>query len=168
MSSLRSFIRVLAIASACAFITAPIAANAGEKPNASRTEKGGKRHHDKAEFPMDPAKFDAVVERKIEHARTKMEQIMSANSLPDSVKTQIRKEFDAAAAKVRTSAKEAGKDGKVTKEEAKDVRQQARGFVKDLKQKYGKGDQDKHAKGRGKHHGKRDGKRDGKHHGKRA
>lgn len=155
MSSLRSFIRTLAIASAFAFVAAPLTASADEKPSAPRVEKVSKRHHDKAEFPMEPTKFTEIVERKLEHARTQMELVISAAALPDGVKAQIRKDFDAAAVKVRAAAKEAGKDGKVTKEEAKDVRKDARGFVKQLREKYGK-DKDKGAnKGHGKHHHKR-------------
>jgi hypothetical protein len=147
MSSLRSFIRALAIAAACAFIAAPLAASAEEKSNKSpRVEKVDKRHHDKGEFPMKPEKFSEIVDRKIEVGRAQMELLMTAHSLPDGVKAQIRKDFDAAAAKVRTAAKEAGKDGKVTKEEAKDVRKQAKGFVKQLREKYGKGEDKRHDK----------------------
>lgn len=154
MSSLRSFIRTLSIAAACAFITAPLTASAEEKPQAPRVEKVGKRHHDKAEFPMEPTKFSEKVDKKIEHARTQMEAILAANPLPDGVKAQIRKDFDAAVVKVRAAAKDAGKDGKVTKEEAKDVRKEARSITKELRQKYGK-DKDKDAnKGHGKHHRK--------------
>lgn len=156
MSSLRSFIRTLAIAAACAFITAPLAAHAEDKPKAPRVEKADKRHHDKNQFPMEPKKFDEVVERKIDHARTTMEALMTANALPDAVKAQIRKDFDSMAGKVRAAAKEAEKDGKVTKDEAKDVRHQAKGFVKDLRAKYGKEKDKEHAKGHGKRHGKRD------------
>ena len=159
MSSLRTIVKALAIAAACAFITTPIAARAEDKPKAPRVEKAGKRHHDKGEFPMEPTKFSELVERKIEVARAQMELLMTANSLPDGVKTQIRKDFDAAAVKLRNATKEAGKDGKVTKEEAKDVRHQAKGFVKQMREKYGKdkdGKDKEHAKGRGKRHGKRD------------
>jgi hypothetical protein len=154
MSSLRSFLRTVAIASAFAFIAAPLTASADEKPKAPRVEKVSKRHHDKAEFPMEPTKFTEIVDRKLEHARTKMEQLMTAAALPDGAKAQIRKDFEAAAVKVRAAAKDAGKDGKVTKEEAKDVRQEARSFVKQLREKYGK-DKDKDAnKGHGKRHRK--------------
>jgi predicted transcriptional regulator len=154
MSSLRSFIRTLAIATACAFIAAPLAASAEEKPKSPRVEKVSKRHHDKGEFPMEPTKFTEIVDRKIDLARAQMELIMTANALPDGVKAQIRKDFDAAAVKMRAAAKDAGKDGKVSKEEAKDVRKQARGFVNQLREKYGK-DKDKSAdKGRGKRHHK--------------
>ena len=156
MSSLCSFIRTLSIAAACAFITAPLTASAEEKPKTPRVEKVSKRHHDKAEFPMEPTKFSEIVDRKIEHARTKMEAILTANAVPDGIKAQIRKDFEAAAVKVRAAAKDAGKDGKVTKEEAKDVRHEARGFMKQLREKYGNAkDADKDAnKGHGKHHRK--------------
>lgn len=156
MSSLRSICQTLAIAAACAFMTAPLAAHAEDKPKAPRAEKAGKHHHDKGEFPMDSTKFNEIVERKIDLARAQMELLMTANSLPDSVKTQIRKDFDTAAAKVRTAAKEAGKDGKVTKDEAKDVRHQTKELVKQLREKYGK-DKDKDGDKRGrKHHDKDD------------
>lgn len=154
MSSLRSFIRTFAIAAACAFITAPVAAHAEDKPKAPRVEKAGKHHHDKGEFPMEPTKFSELLERKIEVARAQMEFIMTAQALPDGVKAQARKDFDAAAAKIRTVAKEAGKDGKVTKEEAKDVRHQAKDFVKQMREKYGKDKDKDHGKGRGKRPGK--------------
>ena len=139
MSSLRSFIRTLAIATACAFIAAPLAASAEEKPSKSpRVEKVEKKRHDKGDFPMKPEKFSEIVDRRIDVARAQMEFIITAQSLPEGVKAQVRRDFDAAAAKIRTTAKEAGKDGKVTKEEAKDVRQDARTLVKDLRAKYGK------------------------------
>ncbi len=154
MSSLRSFIRTFVIASACAFIAAPLTASADEKPSVPRVEKVSKRHHDKAEVPMEPTKFTEIVDRKIDHARKQMELILSTAALPDGVKAQVRKDFETAAVKVRAAAKEAGKDGKVTKEEAKDVRHEARGFVKQLREKYGK-DKDKDAnKGHGKRHHK--------------
>jgi hypothetical protein len=156
MSSLRSFIRAFAIAAACAFITAPLVAHAEDKPKAPRVEKAGKHHHDKGDFPMEPTKFSELLERKIEVARAQMELIMTANALPDGVKTQARKDFDTAAAKVRTVAKEAAKDGKVTKDEAKDVRHQARDVVKQMREKYGKDKDKDHDKGRGKHREKAD------------
>ncbi len=159
MSSLRTIVKALAIAAVCAFITTPLAARAEDKPKAPRVEKAGKHHHDKGEFPMEPTKFSELVERKIEVARAQMEFLMTASSVPDAVKTQARKDFEAAAVKIRAATKEAGKDGKVTKEEAKDVRHQAKDSAKQMREKYGKdkdGKDKKHAKGKGKRHGKRD------------
>lgn len=155
MSSLRSFIRAFAIAAACALVAAPLAAHAEDKPNKTpRVEKVDKRHHDKGEFPMNPTKFTEIVDRKIEHARTQMELILTTAGVSDAIKTQVRKDFEAAAVKVREAAKEAGKDGKVTKEEAKDVRKQGKSFVKELRAKYGKDKDKEHAKRHGKRHGK--------------
>lgn len=155
MSSLRSFIKTLAIVAACSFIATPLVAHAGDKPNAPRVEKVDKKKHGKGEFPMEATKFSEMVDAKIQLARAQMEMILTANAVPDAVKTQVRKDFDAAAIKIKEATKEAGKDGKVTKEEAKDVRHQSKSFIKELRKKYGKDDgKAKHAK-RGKHHGKR-------------
>jgi hypothetical protein len=153
MSSLRSFVRTFAIAAACAFLAAPLAAHAEDKPKTPRVEKVAKRHHDQGEFPMNPTKFTEIVDRKIDLARAQMELLLTANAVPDGVKAQVRKDFDAAAVKIRAAAKEAGKDGKVTKDEAKDVKKQSKSFVKELRAKYGK-DKDKddkaHSRARGK------------------
>jgi hypothetical protein len=157
MSSLRSFINTLAIAAACSFIATPFVARAEDKPKAPRVEKVEKRTKDKGEFPMEPAKFSELVDRKIDLARAQMELLLTANAVPDNVKAQVRKDFDAAVVKIKAATKEAGKDGKVTKEEAKDVRHQAKAVVKEIKAKYGKDDgKDKHAKRHGKRHGKKD------------
>lgn len=156
MSSLRSFIQTFAIAAACAFIATPLTARAEDKPKAPRVEKVDKRTHEQAEFPMNPAKFSEIVDRKIDLARAQMELILVAHPVPDATKTQIRKDFEAAAAKLRAAAKEAGKDGKVTKDEAKDVRKQAKEFVKELRAKYGNDKDKDHDKGHGKHHDKDD------------
>lgn len=163
MSSLRTFIKALAIAAACSFIATPLVARAEDKPKAPRVEKVDKQKHGKGEFPMESAKFSEIVEAKIQLARSQMEMILTANSVPDAVKAQVRKDFEAAAIKIKAATKEAGKDGKVTKDEAKDIRHQSKSFIKEVREKYGKGDgKDKHAKRDGKHHGKRDGKRHGK------
>lgn len=168
MSSLRSFIKTLAIVAACSFIATPLVARAEDKPKAPRVEKVDKQKHGKGEFPMEATKFSEVVDAKIQLARAQMEMILTANSVPENVKAQVRKDFEAAAIKIKAATKEAGKDGKVTKEEAKDVRKESKSFIKDLREKYGKdGGKDKHAKRDGKHDGKRDGKHHGKRHGKK-
>jgi len=162
MSSLRSFVQTLAIAAACAFIATPLAARAEDKPQAPRVEKVDKRNHDdKGDFPMNPTKFTEIVDKKIDVARAQMELILTTASVADPVKAQIRKDFEAAVVKVRAAAKEAGKDGKVTKDEAKDVRKEGKSFVKQLREKYGKDkDKDKDGKDKDKGHGKAGDKHD--------
>jgi hypothetical protein len=138
MSSLRTFARPLALALAFVFAAAPLAASAEEKAPAPKVEKVDKKKHGKGDFPIESAKFDETVEKKIAHARTRMEEMLAAHPVPEGIKKQIRKDFDAGADAIRAAAKQAGKDGKVTREEAKDVRELARDLKKDAREKYGK------------------------------
>ncbi|MDC0748136.1 hypothetical protein [Polyangium mundeleinium] len=138
MSTLRTFVRPLALALAFAFAAAPLAASAEEKGKAPKVEKVDKKKHGKGEFPMDSTRFDEKVEAKIKHAREQMESLLAAHPLPEPMKAQIRKDFEAGAAAIRAAAKEAGKDGKVTRDEAKDVKKLARDLKKTAHEKYGK------------------------------
>jgi hypothetical protein len=140
MSSLRSFVRPLALALGLAVLAAPLAASAEEKGKQPRVEKIDKKKHGKGEFPMESTRFDEKVEARIKHAREQMEKLLAAHPLlPDATKSQIRKDFEAGAAAIRAAAKDAGKDGKVTRDEAKDVRELAREMKKSAREKYGKG-----------------------------
>ncbi|MRG92298.1 hypothetical protein [Polyangium spumosum] len=138
MSSLRSFVRPVALAFAFALATAPIAASAEEKGKTPRVEKIDKKKHGKGEFPVDAARFDEKVEAKIKRAREQMEALLAAHPLPESMKAQIRKDFEAGVVAIRAAAKEAGKDGKVTRDEAKDVKKLAKELKKSAREKYGK------------------------------
>lgn len=137
MTTLRQFIRPLALALVFATTAAPLAAFADEKT--PKVEKVDKKKHGKGEFPMEAVKFDEIVEKRIAHAREQMENLLAAHPLPDAMKEKIRKDFDAGAAAIRAAAKDAGKDGKVTRDEAKDVRELARDLKDDMREKYGKG-----------------------------
>ncbi|MDI3283578.1 hypothetical protein [Polyangium sp. 15x6] len=138
MSSLRNIVRPLAFALAFVFATAPLAASAEEKGKAPRVEKVDKKKHGKGEFPMESARFDEKVEEKIKHAREQMESLLAAHPLPESMKAQIRKDFESGAAAIRAAAKEAGKDGKVTRDEAKDVKKLAKELKENAREKFGK------------------------------
>ncbi|MDI1479841.1 hypothetical protein [Polyangium sp. y55x31] len=138
MSSLRTFVRPLAFALAFAFAAAPLAASAEEKGKQPKVEKVDKKKHGKGEFPMESARFDEKVEAKIKHAREQMEALLAAHPLPESMKAQIRKDFEAGAAAIRAAAKEAGKDGKVTRDEAKDVKKLAKELKENAREKFGK------------------------------
>ncbi len=139
MSSLRRFVRPLALALAFTALAAPLAASAEEKGKQPRVEKIDKKKHGKGEFPMETVRFDEKVEQRIKHAREQMEQLLAAHPLlPDGMKSQIRKDFEAGASAIRAAAKEAGKDGKVTRDEAKDVRELAKELKEDAREKYGK------------------------------
>ena len=143
MSSIRTFVRPLAIALSLAFAAIPATALADSSRPAPAEVKEGKEHgkgkgkdHDKKDrerpqFPLEAAKFQQIVDKRIGRARTRMEKAMEKHNVPDALKVQIRKEFDAGAAQVQAAAKRVSADGTVTKEEAKEVRD----LAKDLKQK---------------------------------
>jgi hypothetical protein len=134
MSTLRSFARPLALALAFVFTAAPLVASAGTKEPAP-TEEHGKKGH---KFPVDADKFQKHVDKRIEHAKKKLEHILAEHNVPDALKQQIRKDFDDSAAAVRAAAAKAGQDGKVTREEADQVRDLAKDLLHKAREKYGK------------------------------
>jgi len=139
MSSLRTLARPLTIALALAFAATPLAASADEKAPAPKVQKIDKKKHGKGEFPIEAAKFDEIVEKRITAARAHMEEMLANHPVPEAMKAQIRKDFEAGAVAIRAAAKEAGKDGKVTRDEAKDVRKLAKDLKEEAREKYGKG-----------------------------
>lgn len=156
----RTFVRPLFVALSLAFATtaaAPaFADDGGAKPAPAKEEKGkgekAKGEHakgDKAKgahakgrrlgalerFPMAAEKFEKMIEKRIEHIKTKVEAALKKHSVSDADKAKVMKEVDEAAATVRAAAKKAGSDGTVTKDEAKTVRDLAKKIRDDIKAK---------------------------------
>ncbi|MCC6552893.1 MAG: hypothetical protein IT372_07715, partial [Polyangiaceae bacterium] len=143
MPSIRTFVRPLAVALSLAFAAVPATALADSSRPAPADAKEGKEHgkgqrrdHDKKDrerpqFPLEAAKFQQIVDKRIAKAREHMERALDKHNVPDLLKAQIRKEFDAGAAQIQAAAKRVEADGTVTKEEAKEVRD----LVKSLKRK---------------------------------
>ncbi len=104
--------------------------------------------HEHATFPMTAAEFKTRVDTRTTKARAEMET--HAATLPADKARELRAEFDRGVARVNQEVARVGADGKVTKEEAKEVRKVAR---------------EAHI-GRGGHHGGRHHKADGKDGGK--
>jgi hypothetical protein len=146
MSSIRTFVRPLAVALTLAFAAIPASAFAdsgrpapagakAERPAPAEAKKGdkkGKHQH----FPIEAQKFQEVVEKRIGKARDQMESAMEKHNVPDVLKTQIRKDFNDGAALVRAAAKRVGADGTVTKEEAKEVKDLAKSLKQKAREKY--------------------------------
>jgi Spy/CpxP family protein refolding chaperone len=139
MSTLRSTIRPFAVALTLALTAAPVAAFAQDKAAAPKEHKGDKRHHGKGDlqFPVEGAAFQAHIEARIGKWREKLDAYLASHPVPDTVKAQIRKDFDSGTASVRAAAKEAAKDGQVTREEADGVDKLARDLKREGFQKYG-------------------------------
>jgi len=141
----RSFVRPLFVALSLAFATtaaAPaFADNAGDKAAEHSKGKGKGKDKEKrgkgkkVEFPIDAEKFSKHVDARITRVKDKLTDALSKKGVGDAEKTKILKDFDDGAAIVRAAVKRAGKDGTVTKEEAKDVRVLVKDLRKQLKDK---------------------------------
>ena len=103
--------RLAAALLAAATFAVPMTSFAETAPPAP-VERGHKHHgdKDKVQFPMKADEFRAMVEKKIERVKARVE---------------ITKAVDEAAKQVRTAVDKAATDGSVTKEEAKQVRELA-------------------------------------------
>jgi hypothetical protein len=133
----RSWIKIALVSLGISALV-PLAAyaddSAGKARSEARVEKKGRG--DKAkEFPMPTAKFKEKVEGRITKSRARIESKMKEKSVPaDKQKTALAA-FDAGAVKVRAAADAAGKDGTVTFEEAKGVRELTKQLRKDARGK---------------------------------
>lgn len=132
-------------------IAAPSVALADAAPGtpaaARKADKDGKRGKEK-NFPMQAATFKDQVEKRIGKARTKLTAMLDKNKVPEATRAQIMKDFEAGAVAVRTAADRVSKDGQVTQDEAKEVRDLAKDLKQKAREKYGV------AKGKGKAKGK--------------
>ncbi len=155
----RSFVRPLFVALSLAFATTAAApAFADEpatKPAPAKEEKAkgdaAKAEHKKGDqkrphakprrlgalekFPMKADQFEKVVEKRIEHIKSKVEAALKKHNTSDADKAKVMKEVDDGAVAVRAAAKKAGADGTVTKDEAKTIRDLAKKIRDDVKAK---------------------------------
>lgn len=130
----RSFVRPLLVALSLAFATTAAAPAFAEGARAKAAEHKGGKHKNKGDkakhFPMTADNFTKMVDGRISKAKTKLEGALAKHKVEDAKKTKILKDFDDGAATVKAAAKRVGKDGEVTKDEAKEVR----GLVKTLRE----------------------------------
>ncbi|MFO0587206.1 MAG: hypothetical protein U0441_06700 [Polyangiaceae bacterium] len=154
----RTFVRPLFVALSLAFATtaaAPAFADspADAKPAPAKEEKGKAEHkkadkadnkkgHKKAlrlgaleKFPMKAEQFQKIVDKRIEHVKSKVEAALKKHNVSDADKANVMKAVDEGAASVRAAAKKAEADGTVTKEEAQAVRDLAKKIREDARTK---------------------------------
>ena len=159
MSSIRTFVRSVALALSLAVAAAPAIALAEDGGRPAQAEKSGKhgkgqgKHEGKGkgegkrlQFPIAAQKFHEHIEARISKQRARVEQAMEKRSVPEATRAQVRKELDIGSAAVRDIVKRVGADGSVTREEAREVREltkeikkNARAKLKALKQSKAKG-----------------------------
>ena len=145
----RTFIRPLFVALSLAFATtaaAPAFADSPDaKPAPAKEEKGkadkGKGHAKARrlgvleKFPMKADRFQKLIDKRIEHVKTKVEAALKKHNVSDTDKAAVMKAVDEGAASVRAAAKKAEADGTVTKEEAQTVRDLAKKIREDVRAK---------------------------------
>jgi hypothetical protein len=145
MISIRALSRPVAVASVLfALVAIPSAALACDdhentSGHASKDEKA-KRHDHK--FPVKTDEFKQMVEKRIAHARERLQGALAAHSVPEGIQAQIKKEFEDGANVVRAAAARVGADGTVTKDEAKEVKQLARKLKRQAREKFQLGRKD--------------------------
>jgi hypothetical protein len=125
---------VLGVALA-ALVSVPAIAQAATDAGPAEHAHGGH-----AKFPMTAAEFKTKVDSRLAKAREHMEK--EAATLPADKAREKRAEFERGVVRVNQEVGRVGADGKVTKEEAKEVRKVAR------ESKVG----GRHHGGRGRHH----------------
>jgi hypothetical protein len=139
----RSFVRPLLVALSLAFATTAAAPAFAEGAGAKAAEHKGGKHKNKGDkgdkakhFPMTADKFTKMVDGRITKAKEKLTGALTKHKVEDAKKTQILKDFDDGAATVKAAAKRVGKDGEVTKDEAKEVRGLVKTFRQQMRSKY--------------------------------
>lgn len=146
----RTFVRPLFVALSLAFATtaaAPAFAESSDAKVAAPKDKGhkkGDRKHDhkhdkkgdKPQFPVKADGFAKMVDTRLSDAKTKLESGLARHKVEGDAKAAVLKDFDTGAALVRAAAKRVGKDGEVTKDEAKEVRQLVKSLRKDMRTKF--------------------------------
>jgi hypothetical protein len=139
---IRTFIRPAAIAIALTIGASSLTAFAddGGKADAARIREDGSEHakHEK-HFPMEAARFDKMVEHRIEHARAHLEKTIADRKVSDAVAKEMRTDFETGVVAVRAVVTRVEADGTVTKEEAKEVRDLAKELRQQAAAKYGTG-----------------------------
>ncbi len=95
----------------------PVSAFAGE---------GGNERHEKAKFPMAAAEFRAKVTARQTHHKERMERFLTEMKIPADKAKEIRERSAQRESKVNAKVSEVIKDGTVTADEAKAVRDVAR------------------------------------------
>ena len=83
-------------------------------------------HENPSDFPMPAATFQKHVDRRLAHARARMEEAIVQRGLSDAQAKEMRARFDAVAASVEAEVQTASADGTVTLDEARAVRTIAR------------------------------------------
>lgn len=112
------------VALSIASLALPALAKEGNGDGKARVEerKGDRDKH----FPMKSKEFSEKLEKRLTKVKARITKKVEKAKLTEAEKTKVMNEVDAGAKAVRAAAEAAGKDGTITKEEAKDIRTKAK------------------------------------------
>lgn len=113
--------------------TAELAQVKAEKTEKKEKKERGKKGEHAESFPMKAEDFWKRVDARLGKAREHLASSLEKRKVSEDEKKAALKRFDDGAVKVRAAAERAGKDGTVTLEEAKEVREVAKTERKAMK-----------------------------------
>ncbi|WP_437674487.1 hypothetical protein [Sorangium sp. So ce131] len=116
---------------------APAAAAARETPAAAADAAHHGRGKARPHFPMEAARFSKRVDERIAKQRAKVEAKMEKRGVPAPRRAEVRKALDDLQGKVRAAVDRAAKDGVITHDEAKQVREITRAARKAIAEQLG-------------------------------
>jgi hypothetical protein len=132
----RSFARPVALALALAFGASPLVASADEAHGKAEAVKVVHPKKVAKHFPVKAGHFEKAVAVRIEQARLHLDRMIAEARLPEHVARQIRRDFEGHAASIRALARRCEADGKVTREEAKEVNDLAKSLERRAEERY--------------------------------
>lgn len=113
----------LAVISAPAFADPPSKSPAAQHQG-KRQHKAGKRG-DRPSFPMKAEDYKQMIDKQAARVEARVDKILDKQSATPEVRAQIKKDLAAAKQTLDSLVTKVVADGTVTKDEAKEVRQQA-------------------------------------------
>ncbi|MBL9025920.1 MAG: hypothetical protein JNL21_27240 [Myxococcales bacterium] len=153
-SFVTSVLAALLLGSVPAVAIASGSESAGDESAVAQAKEGakGKSKGKDAEkhFPMKSDEFSRRIENRIAKMRERVAAMLEKRKVSEAERTAALKRFDEGAGRVRGAATEAGKDGTVTLDEAKHVREIAKDERKAMRKEVAEHRKDKKGNKKGK------------------
>lgn len=155
-SFVTSVLAALLLGSVPAVAIASGSESAGDESAVAQAKEGakgkgkGKGKDAEKHFPMKSDEFSRRIENRIAKTREKVAAMLEKRKVSEAERTAAMKRFDEGASRVRGAATEAGKDGTVTLDEAKHVREIAKDERKAMRKEVAEHRKDKKGNKKGK------------------
>jgi hypothetical protein len=104
----------------------PVVALAAPSDAAHDDRQGEKGAKGEKRFPMEAAKFRARAEERLAKVKGRLEAKLDERKVPAEKRAKALAKFEASAKQIRAAVERVAKDGTVSKDEAREVRELAR------------------------------------------